>query len=206
MFCEYSRGIHISGLPDFFIRLTGCHLRCRYCDTTYAFHEGRLLSVDELIQMATEAAIPYVCVTGGEPLLQPGTVELLRRLCDQGFRVSLETSGAKSIEAVDPRVKVILDIKTPGSGEAHRNFWDNLKVLNKQGEIKFVVAETSDWPWILEICDRFQILERWTVLISPAYGQVSTLWLAEQIIASKKPFKLQVQLHKVIWPDKSRGV
>lgn len=190
------------GLPTVFVRLTGCPLRCVYCDTAYAFHGGERQSVDAVVERVRELNAPYVTVTGGEPLAQRECLELLTRLCDEGFRVSLETSGAISIAGVDPRVTVILDLKTPDSGEVNRNLYSNLDLLKPIDEVKFVICSRGDYDWARMRVDEYRIAERsGGVLFSPSHGSLHATELADWIIADRLPVRLQVQLHKLLWND-----
>jgi 7-carboxy-7-deazaguanine synthase len=170
------------GLPTVFIRLTGCPLRCTYCDTTYAFSGGRTQTLDEVMQQVASYATPYVCVTGGEPLTQKGCLTLLQALCDAGYSVSLETSGALDVSAVDVRVSKVLDIKTPASGEMEKNLWSNLAHLNTHDEIKFVLCGEADYLWATQILQQHHLTEKCTVLLSPAQGQLEARDLAEWIL------------------------
>ena len=190
------------GLPTVFVRLTGCPLRCVYCDTAYAFHGGERHSIDAVVEQVRDLNAPYVTVTGGEPLAQKECLELLTRLCDDGYRVSLETSGAISIEGVDPRVTVILDLKTPDSGEVSRNLYGNLELIKPTDEIKFVICSRSDYEWARMRIDEYHLAERsGGVLLSPSHGSLNATELAEWIIADRLPVRLQVQLHKLLWND-----
>lgn len=190
------------GLPTVFVRLTGCPLRCVYCDTAYAFHGGKRHSIDAVVEQVRDLNAPYVTVTGGEPLAQRECLELLTRLCDDGYRVSLETSGAISIEGVDPRVTVILDLKTPDSGEVGRNLYGNLELIKPTDEIKFVICSRSDYEWARMRIDEYHLAERsGGVLLSPSHGSLNATELAEWIIADRLPVRLQVQLHKLLWND-----
>lgn len=190
------------GLPTVFVRLTGCPLRCVYCDTAYAFHGGERHSIDAVVEQVRDLNAPYVTVTGGEPLAQRECLELLTRLCDDGYRVSLETSGAISIEGVDPRVTVILDLKTPDSGEVGRNLYGNLELIKPTDEIKFVICSRSDYEWARMRIDEYHLAERsGGVLLSPSHGSLNATELAEWIIADRLPVRLQVQLHKLLWND-----
>jgi 7-carboxy-7-deazaguanine synthase len=187
------------GLPSVFIRLTGCPLRCTYCDTAYAFTGGQTQTLNEIIKEVSVYSTPYICVTGGEPLAQKGCITLLRLLCDAGYSVSLETSGALDVGAVDPRVSKILDIKTPASGEMTKNLWRNLTQLNAHDEIKFVLCDEPDYVWAKQILDEHRLSEKCTVLFSPAQGQLEARDLAEWILRDKLKVRLQVQLHKMLW-------
>jgi 7-carboxy-7-deazaguanine synthase len=187
------------GLPSVFIRLTGCPLRCTYCDTSYAFTGGQTQSLHEIIKEAASYSTPYICVTGGEPLAQKNCISLLESLCEAGFSVSLETSGALDVSAVDPRVSKILDIKTPASGEMTKNLWSNLSHLNANDEIKFVLCDEPDYIWAKQILDEYRLSEKCTVLFSPAQGQIDARDLADWILRDKLKVRLQVQLHKLLW-------
>ena len=190
------------GLPTVFIRLTGCPLRCQYCDTAYAFHGGAKISVQNILAQVTEYNGQYVCVTGGEPLAQPGCLILLKELCDAGYKVSLETSGAFSIEDVDPRVMVIMDIKTPGSLESEKNHWNNLDFIKPADQLKFVVCSLEDYKWSCDILDKYNLLNRVKVLFSPSWGQFDPDVLANLIVSDRLQVRFQLQLHKILWHDK----
>lgn len=187
------------GLPSVFIRLTGCPLRCTYCDTTYAFSGGANQTLQEIIQTVATYKTRYICVTGGEPLAQKGCINLLGLLCDAGYSVSLETSGALDVSAVDMRVSKILDIKTPASGEMSKNLWDNLPHLNAQDEIKFVLCDEADYRWAKQIMQEYLLTEICTVLFSPSQGQLEARDLADWILRDNLNVRLQVQLHKLLW-------
>jgi 7-carboxy-7-deazaguanine synthase len=189
----------LAGWPTVFIRLTGCPLRCQYCDTAYAFHGGQWRTLDALLEETRSHGVRHVCVTGGEPLAQKACLDLLRRLCDEDFVVSLETSGAIDVSGVDPRVIRILDLKTPGSGEAQRNRWENLDVLSAQDQVKFVICDRADYDWAREVVARRAIAKRCTVLFSPSHEQLPARDLADWIVADRAPVRMQVQLHKVLW-------
>ncbi len=196
------------GKPCTFVRLTGCQMRCVWCDSEHSFYEGDWRSVDEVLQRVTELGAATVEVTGGEPLLQPGATTLLRRLCDAGYEVLLETGGGVAIDAVDPRVHRILDIKCPGSEEADNNLWSNLESLRADDEVKFVVADRADFDWALDILRQYRLPERCTLLMSAVESgesEITSTALADWILESKEPIRLQVQLHKVLWGDR-RGV
>ncbi len=192
---------HSSGWPTTFVRLTGCPLRCSWCDTAYAFHGGSWWTVDAVLEEVERNGCRHVCVTGGEPLAQKTCLTLLTRLCDAGHRVSLETSGALPVVEVDPRVIKVLDLKLPGSGEAARNDWRNLDHLQAHDEIKFVVADREDFDqavaWV-----RSHGLDRWTVWFSPVWEQLPPQTLADWLLESGLDARLQVQLHKVLWGEK----
>jgi 7-carboxy-7-deazaguanine synthase len=187
------------GLPTVFVRLTGCPLRCRYCDTPYAFHGGRRMSLEEVLVAVGQYATRYVTVTGGEPLAQPACLALLTRLCDAGYRVSLETGGALDISGVDARVMKVVDLKTPGSGEAHRNLYDNLRYINERDEVKFVICDRNDYEWARA---RLRALALpCEVLFSPSHGQLDPALLADWVLTDGLPVRFQIQLHKVLWGD-----
>ncbi len=194
------------GLPTVFVRLTACNLRCTYCDTKYSYYEGELQSLENIISEIESHGTKYVCITGGEPLLQKEVHELMRVLCDKGYHLSLETSGSKTIEHVDPRVKVILDVKTPDSGAADSFFMDNLKFSNPSTEFKFVICSEKDFIWSENFCRQHNLFEKFVVLYSPSYGEIAERWLAENILQKKSAARLQLQLHKYIWSSETRGV
>lgn len=194
------------GLPCVFVRLTGCHLRCTWCDTTYAFAEGQWLEVDEILSRVRAFGCPLVEVTGGEPLLQPAVYPLLSRLADEFPTVLLETSGALSIAGVDPRVVRIMDIKCPGSGEAERNHWPNVERLTARDEVKFVLADRTDYEWARDVLRRFDLPARCPVLFSPVHGRLPPAELAGWVLADRLPVRVGLQLHKLIWPHVERGV
>jgi 7-carboxy-7-deazaguanine synthase len=190
-----------AGCPTGFVRLTGCPLRCQYCDTAYAFEGGEWWGIDAIVDEISGYQTRKVCVTGGEPLAQPNCHKLLEALCDADFDVSLETSGAIDISSVEPRVTVVMDIKTPGSGEVGRNLWSNLESLKSQDQLKFVICDRADYDW-----SRRQLLERelsdkCAVLFSPSYGQMNPTELAEWILADRLQVRLQLQLHKYLWGE-----
>lgn len=191
-----------SGIPTVFVRLTGCPLRCSYCDTEYAFYEGERRALGDILQELEGYEIPYITVTGGEPLAQPDCLVLLKELCDRDYRVSLETSGALSIAEVDPRVHIILDLKTPSSGEVNKNLWDNVPLLGSKDEIKFVVCDQSDYQWVRMSIDRFALLKTGAeILLSPAQGTLQPDRLASWVLEDKLPVRMQIQLHKYLWGD-----
>jgi 7-carboxy-7-deazaguanine synthase len=189
------------GCPTAFVRLTGCPLRCVYCDTEYAFHGGRKMAIDEILSAVDAFATRHVCVTGGEPLAQPACHELLRALCDAAFDVSLETSGALDIAAVDPRVTVVMDIKAPASGEAGRNRWENLESLKPEDQVKFVITNRDDYEWSRAAVNEHRLNERFAVLFSPVWGDDMARRLAEWILEDRLDVRFQIQLHKVLWGD-----
>jgi 7-carboxy-7-deazaguanine synthase len=190
-----------AGWPTVFVRLTGCPLRCQYCDTTYSFFGGEWRSIDDLLADVAAHGVRHVCVTGGEPLSQKRCLDLLRRLCDAGYVVSLETSGAIDIADVDPRVSRVLDIKTPGSAEVERNRWENLPLLTAHDQIKFVICGRDDYEWSRDVLREHRLHERCDVLFSPSKDQVSARDLADWIVADRLPVKFQMQLHKILWND-----
>jgi 7-carboxy-7-deazaguanine synthase len=187
------------GWPTVFVRLTGCPLRCQYCDTAYAFHGGEWQELQQVLQQVAAHGVRHVCVTGGEPLAQKACLPLLSRLCDAGYVVSLETSGAIDISAVDPRVIRVVDIKTPGSEESARNRWDNLALLKEQDQLKFVLCSREDYDWARGILAQHSLPARCTVLFSPSHGQLDATQLADWILADRLPVRMQVQLHKLLW-------
>ncbi|HEY8084372.1 MAG TPA: 7-carboxy-7-deazaguanine synthase QueE [Methylophilaceae bacterium] len=189
------------GLPTVFVRLTGCPLRCGYCDTAYAFHGGDLFTVNEIMTQVAEFGVKRVTVTGGEPLAQKECLVLLKTLCDNDYDVSLETSGAMDITHVDERVSVILDVKTPGSGEESKNLWSNIPLLKPKDEVKFVLCDQTDYAWAKQVLHERGIQEICPVLFSPVYGQLQPHDLAEWILEDKLQVRLQVQLHKILWGE-----
>ena len=189
------------GWPTVFVRLTGCPLRCQYCDTAYAFFGGEWRGIDEILAEVAAHGVRHVCVTGGEPLAQKRCLDLLRRLCDAGYAVSLETSGAIDIAQVDPRVSRVLDIKTPGSMEAHRNLWSNLPLLTSHDQVKFVVCSRADYDWAKGIVAEHRLNEVCDVLFSPSFSQIQPRDLADWIVADRLPVRFQLQLHKILWND-----
>jgi len=190
------------GLPTVFVRLTGCPLRCAYCDTTYAFKGGENRNIDAIVDEVLSFGVQHVTVTGGEPLAQKRCINLLRVLCDKGLSVSLETSGAIDVSDVDPRVMKVMDLKTPSSGELTRNLMSNLEYLNAQDEVKFVIGDEADYDWSVEQLKTHAIDERCKVLFSPVQGQFSPTELADRIVADRLPVRFQFQLHKLLWGDK----
>ena len=188
-----------AGLPTVFIRLAGCPLRCRWCDTTYSFQGGETVALTALLARVAEYGVPTVCVTGGEPLAQKNCLPMLSALCDAGYSVSLETSGAIDVGKVDARVSRIVDIKPPASGEAGRNRWENLAHLTQHDEIKFVLAGRADYDWAREVILARRLTTICPILFSPVHGELAPAQLAEWIIADRLPVRMQVQLHKVLW-------
>ena len=189
------------GLPTVFVRLTGCPLRCQYCDTAYAFHGGKKWTQEAILAEVAHYQAKHVTVSGGEPLAQPGCLALLTALCDAGYIVSLETSGAMDVAPVDSRVVKILDIKTPDSKECHRNLLSNLQYLNPQDEVKFVICSREDFDWSLQFVHEHQLADS-NVLFSPSYHEVLPQALADWILEARAPVRFQLQLHKIIWGDK----
>ncbi|BCK86646.1 7-carboxy-7-deazaguanine synthase [Sideroxyarcus emersonii] len=191
------------GLPTVFVRLTGCPLRCTYCDTTYAFTGGQTMTLDAIMAEVARHAPRFVTVTGGEPLAQKNCPSLLRALCDAGYEVSLETGGALDVSGVDARVMTVLDIKTPASGEMAKNLWSNLDHLDSRDEIKFVLCDEADYAWAKQVVQEHQLARRCAVLFSPAQGQLAPRDLAEWILRDHLPVRLQVQLHKLLWGNEA---
>ncbi|MCI1729374.1 MAG: 7-carboxy-7-deazaguanine synthase QueE [Chiayiivirga sp.] len=189
------------GWPTVFVRLTGCPLRCGYCDTAYAFHGGQWWEIDAILAEVAKHGVRHVCVTGGEPLAQKRCFVLLQRLCDAGYEVSLETSGAIDIAAVDARVSRVVDLKTPGSGEMAKNLWSNLRHLTAHDQVKFVICSRDDYDWAVKALREHAIDTRCEVLFSPSFGQVVPRELAEWIVADRLPVRFQLQLHKILWND-----
>ena len=195
-----------AGRPCAFIRLTGCPLRCSWCDTAYAFYGGRDMTQDDIVDRVRSFNCGLVEVTGGEPLSQPASLPLLTRLCDEGFEVLVETSGAIDTAGVDQRAHVILDIKCPGSGMADRMYWPNLDRLRPQDEAKFVIKDRADYEWMRNVVRRENLPARCTVLVSPVFGEVDIRHVAEWVLADKLPVRFQLQMHKYIWAPDMRGV
>ena len=194
------------GLPTVFVRLTACNLRCTYCDTKYSYYEGDMKTQESLIEEIASHKAQYVCITGGEPLLQKEVHPLMKDLCDRGYKLSLETSGSKTIKDVDPRVKIILDVKTPDSGAADSFLMENIALSTSSTEYKFVICSEKDLEWSENFCRQHNLFEKFVVLYSPSYGQVSERWLAEKILQNNSAARLQLQLHKYIWSSETRGV
>ncbi|MGH8253256.1 MAG: 7-carboxy-7-deazaguanine synthase QueE [Steroidobacteraceae bacterium] len=189
------------GMPTVFVRLTGCPLRCHYCDTAYAFHGGEWWSLPDIVERVAQFNTHDVCVTGGEPLAQRACLPLMHALCERGFRVSLETSGALDIEGIDSRVSRVVDVKTPGSGEEARNLYPQLQTLTPIDQIKFVITSRADYDWSRELLVAQALHERCNVLFSPSFGQVEPRQLAEWILADRLPVRFQMQLHKILWGE-----
>ncbi|MFA7555146.1 MAG: 7-carboxy-7-deazaguanine synthase QueE [Spongiibacteraceae bacterium] len=190
------------GLPTVFVRLTGCPLRCGYCDTEYAFHGGQKQSLSSILEQVASYKPRYVTVTGGEPLAQPNCLPLLTALCDQGYEVSLETSGAITLEGVDPRVVKVMDLKTPGSQELSRNLYSNIDMLTTNDQLKFVICDRADYEWARFKLDEYRLMDKvGELLFSPSFGQIDAAELAGWIIADNLPVRFQLQLHKILWND-----
>ena len=190
------------GLPTIFIRLSGCPMRCHYCDTAYAFQGGSMMNIDDILETIKKYNTRYVTVTGGEPLAQKEVLSLLKVLADQNYDVSLETGGGISIKEVDPRIKIILDIKTPESGEEKKNHWENLNLIHAKDEIKFVLCSREDYDWAKKILDQYKLTERCHVLFSPVYQKINATDLGNWILQDQLPVRLQIQLHKLLWGEK----
>jgi 7-carboxy-7-deazaguanine synthase len=189
------------GFPTVFVRLTGCPLRCQYCDTEYAFHAGEWFDLEAVLRKVGGFNAKYVCVTGGEPLAQPNCLKLLERLCNAGYEVSLETSGALDVAAVDARVSRVIDVKTPASNEASRNRIENFAHLSPRDQLKFVICSRADYDWSKEFIRSHGLTDRCRILFSPSYNQLSPTLLADWILADRLPVRFQLQLHKVLWGD-----
>lgn len=189
------------GFPTVFVRLTGCPLRCTYCDTEYAFYGGGWRSFEDILADVAQYGARHVCVTGGEPLAQRSCIALLQRLCDAGYDVSLETGGAMDIAPVDPRVMKVVDLKTPASGEENRNRWQNLEHLSLRDQLKFVICNRADYEWARQKLRELALAEKCEVLFSPSYGQQDARELAEWLLDDRLPVRFQVQLHKVLWGE-----
>lgn len=195
----------LSGHPTVFVRTAACNLRCSWCDTTYSFGRGTPWTIEEILKKIEETGLRYVCVTGGEPLLQENSLVLMNKLCDLGYVVSLETGGSLTTEHVDSRVRVILDIKCPGSGMSDKNDWKNLNHLNAHDEIKFVLLDREDYLWAIDTCKKY-ILFKHTVLFSPVHGKLNPQELVNWIVEDKIPVRLNLQIHKYIWTPETKGV
>ena len=189
------------GLPTVFIRLTGCPLRCQYCDTSYAFYGGEVMLFEDIIHQVTKFNCQDVCVTGGEPLAQANSKKLLKDLADLDFQVSLETGGSISLEGIDERVKIIMDIKTPDSGEATKNRWENLELLKQTDELKIVICSREDYQWSKEIIEQYKISEKCPILFSPCAESIDPRDLAEWILTDQLPIRFQMQIHKILWDN-----
>lgn len=195
-----------TGYPTVFVRTSGCHLRCSYCDTKYAYHEGRPFSVDDVIAKVQSFSADYVCLTGGEPLLQKEIYSLATKLCDLNYKVSIETSGDICCKELDPRVKKIIDVKTPDSGEPKAFCADNLFFADPTSEFKFVICSKMDFDWAETFCSEHRLFEKTNVLYSPSHGVIDQKWLAKKILSARSKARLQLQLHKYIWSAEERGV
>ena len=189
------------GLPTVFIRLTGCPLRCVYCDTAYAFTGGKKIEIADIIAQAEQYATKFITVTGGEPLAQPACLELITQLLDKGFIVSLETSGAIDMSAVDPRAVKVMDLKTPSSGELSKNLYQNIHHLNHKDQVKFVIGNDEDYNWSKTAITEYDLPSRCEILFSPVMGQQNPTELAEKILQDRLPVRFQIQLHKLLWDD-----
>lgn len=190
------------GLPTVFVRLTGCPLRCQYCDTAYAFNGGELMSLEQILLQVASYKPRYVCVTGGEPLAQPNAIALMHALCQAGYQVSLETSGALDVSAVDARVSRVVDLKTPGSQEVGRNLYANLALLGRHDQVKFVICNRTDYEWARFKLDEYGLADRvGEVLFSPSHAELAPRQLAEWIVEDNLPVRFQMQLHKYLWND-----
>lgn len=189
------------GLPTVFVRLTGCPLRCGYCDTEYAFYGGQKMDISDIVEQVAAYKPRYVCVTGGEPLAQPNCIPLLTALCDLGVEVSIETSGAMDISKIDPRVIRVMDLKTPGSGEESKNRYENIALLESKDQLKFVICHRKDYDWACETLAEYQLSDRCEVLFSPIHGELKPADLADWIVEDNLPVRMQLQLHKYLWGD-----
>lgn len=197
----------LSGLPTTFVRLAQCNLRCSWCDTSYSFSKGKTTSFDELFAAIEKMGCRYICITGGEPLLQPNVHPFMEQLCDKNYLLSLETGGSLSIAPVDSRVRTILDIKCPASGMSHKNYLENLSLLREKDEIKFVLADENDYLFAKNICTEHTLFDRsYEILFSPVHGVLPPQRLVEWILEDKLPVRLNLQIHKVIWTPETRGV
>lgn len=195
------------GLPTTFVRLSTCKMRCAWCDTSYSFTPGKNYNLDEIMEKIRDRHTKFVCITGGEPLLQKNVYLLIKILCDENFTVSLETGGGISTKSVDPRAHIILDVKCPGSGMSHHNLWENLDLLRPQDEIKFVLKDRKDYEWAKNIYKKNKKLSKaGAILFSPVHEELPPNHLAEWILEDKLPVRLNLQLHKYIWPNENKGV
>ena len=191
------------GLPTIFIRLSGCPMRCHYCDTAYAFQGGSMMDIEDIMASIKKYDTPYVTVTGGEPLAQKEVIKLLKALADSNYEVSIETGGGLSIKEVDPRIKIILDIKTPESGEEKKNHWENLDMISSKDEIKFVLCSREDYDWAKKILDQYKLPQKCSVLFSPVYQKLDVTDLGDWILKDQLHVRMQIQLHKLLWGEKS---
>lgn len=196
----------LAGRPCVLVRLTGCQMRCTWCDTEYAFYEGQWMTRQQILDQVAEYGCPLVELTGGEPLLQPAALPLMRDLADAGYQVLLETGGGVDISPVDPRVHRILDVKCPGSGEAENNHWPNLDCLGPRDEVKFVLADEADYRWARDLVRQHALTDRCPVHFSPVHGEVDLQQLAEWILRDRLAVRYQLQMHKFIWSPETRGV
>ncbi len=201
IFCSLQGEARTVGVPTVFVRLTGCPLRCHYCDTAYAFHAGEWMMLPDILVQVADYGVRHVTVSGGEPLAQKGCTALLGALCDAGYEVSLETSGAMDISELDARVSRVLDIKTPGSGESERNLWANIGQLTAHDQVKFVICDQADYEWACEMLREYELAARCEVLFSPSHEQLEARQLADWIVADALPVRFQIQLHKYLWGD-----
>lgn len=207
IFCSIQGETSLAGLPTAFVRLSGCNLRCTWCDTPYSFKRGMREEVEAVLQKIESYGVQCVCVTGGEPLLQKNVYPLMTALCDRGYTVSLETGGSLSIETVDPRVVAILDVKCPGSGMSHKNAWKNLEILRAQDEVKFVIRDETDYLYSKEVANKYHLFSREKQpLFSPVHGILDPKLLVEWVLRDQLPIRLNLQLHKWIWDPMTRGV
>lgn len=189
------------GLPTVFVRLTGCPLRCSWCDTEYAFSGGKWIDIDDIVEQVKSYGTPYVCVTGGEPLSQKRCIKLLDKLTENGFNVSLETSGALSLANVNDKVTIIMDLKAPGSGEESKNLYENINYIDSKDQIKFVIKDRVDYHWTQNIINRYNLIDKCEVLLSPVAGEINPTDLATWILDDKMLVRFQLQLHKILWQD-----
>ena len=199
IFCSIQGESTYTGIPTVFIRLTGCPLRCQYCDTTYAFAGGKWLTIGEIMEEVTRFALKHVTLTGGEPLVQKNSLALLSGLCDKKFTVSIETSGALDVSLIDPRVMKVMDIKTPGSGENEKNILKNFKYMRKNDQVKFVICSRPDYLWAKDFVREYELIHLCEVLFSPSFDQLSPRQIAEWMLEDRLPVRLQIQLHKLLW-------
>jgi 7-carboxy-7-deazaguanine synthase len=195
-----------AGLPCVFVRLTYCNLRCKYCDTEYAFYEGKELSIEEIISGIRKFDCKLVEITGGEPLVQSNAINLMQRLCDEGFEVLLETGGSLSIKEIDPRVKIIMDLKCPSSGMMKKNYYKNIDFIKPSDEIKFVIGTREDYEWTKEIIQKYNLMKKCIILFSVVFGELEPVRLVKWILEDKLDVRFQLQMHKIIWEPTTKGV
>ena len=195
-----------AGLPCVFVRLTYCNLRCKYCDTEYAFYEGKELSIEEIISGIRKFDCKLVEITGGEPLVQSNAINLMQRLCDEGFEVLLETGGSLSIKEIDPRVKIIMDLKCPSSGMMKKNYYKNIDFIKPSDEIKFVIGTREDYEWTKEVIQKYNLMKKCIILFSVVFGELEPVRLVEWILEDKLDVRFQLQMHKIIWEPTTKGV